>query len=263
MAGRSDVSVWGIAMVRNEADVIGPVVAHMLSQVDHVLIADNLSTDATPDILAASGAEVIDDPDPAYRQSDKMTALATRARENGAAWVVPFDADEAWYSPFGRLGDVLNKAHQRVAIMSATMYDHVPTTLDDPLDPNPLTRVGWRRRRTGALPKVACRTHESLTIEQGNHGASYGYLRGRRLSGRLVIRHYPYRSPAQFVAKAKQGAAALALTDLPESSGAHWRQYAALAEANGDGALEDVFRQWFASVDPESDPGLIYDPAPL
>ena len=57
--------VWGIAMVKNEADIIGPIVAHMRDQVDHVLIADNLSTDETPDILWASGAEVIVDDDPA------------------------------------------------------------------------------------------------------------------------------------------------------------------------------------------------------
>jgi glycosyltransferase involved in cell wall biosynthesis len=255
-------SVWGIAMVRNEADIIGPVLAHMLGQVDHVLIADNLSTDATPEILAASGAEVITDPDPAYRQSEKMTALAKRARDGGATWVVPWDADEIWYSPFGRIADVLPTL-DLAAVAPADLYDHVPTALD-PIVDNPITRIGWRRREPGKLAKVACRTRPDLVIEQGNHGATYGRRwRGRRVSGQLVVRHYPYRTREQFVAKALQGGAALKLTDLPESSGAHWRQYAQIAETHGDDALAAVFDQWFHSDDPRADDTLIYDPAPV
>ena len=249
-------------MVKNEADIIGPIVAHMLGQVDHVLIADNLSTDATPDILAASGAEMIVDDDPAYRQSEKMSALAARARDGGATWVVPFDADEIWYSPFGRIADVLPTFDQ-YAVATAALYDHVPTGVD-PIDDNPITRIGWRRREPGALPKVACRTRPDLVIEQGNHGATYGRRwRGRRVNNQLVIRHYPYRTAEQFVAKARQGGAALKLTDLPESSGAHWRQYAQIAETHGDEALEGVFYEWFHSDDPRADDTLIYDPAPV
>lgn len=256
------MTVWGIAMVRNEADVIGPVLAHMLTQVDHVLIADNLSTDATPDILAASGAEVIADTDPAYRQSDKMTALAARAREAGATWVVPFDADEVWFSPHGRIADVLSGLDVQVA--KADLFDHVPTSLDDPDVPDAVRRIGWRRRQPGALGKVACRTADDLTIDQGNHGARYADIDiPTTVTGQLVVRHFPYRTREQFVAKAKQGAAALALTQLPRSSGAHWREYGLIAEREGDDALADVFTKWFYAPDPHCDPGLIYDPAPV
>ncbi len=254
--------VWGICMARNEADIIGPVVAHMATQVDHVLVADNLSTDDTAALAAAAGADVVRDDDPAYRQSEKMTALAHQARAAGATWVVPFDADEIWTSPFGRIGDVLTGLGVQVAY--ADLYDHVPTSLDDDDITDPTRRMGWRRQMPGGLPKVACRTADDLTIDQGNHGARYADIDiPTTVTGQLVVRHFPYRTREQFVAKAKQGAAALALTQLPRSSGAHWREYGLIAERDGDDALADVFTKWFYAPDPHCDPGLIYDPAPV
>ena len=253
------MTTFGLCLVRDAVDIIGPVVEHMLTQVDHVIVADNLSTDGTREVLDALPITVIDDPDPAYHQSTKTTALAMRAADLGATWVVPFDADELWYSPFGRIGDVLTGLGD-YAVASAALYDHVPTALDPP-DPNPLTRMGWRRRNPGSLPKVAVRPLPGLTIHMGNHGCDYGPLRGETVAGQLVVRHFPYRSPDQFVDKALTGAAALAMTDLPADAGAHWRQYAALEAAN-PGALAGVFREHFWSADPTADRSLIFDPAP-
>lgn len=84
-------------MVRNEQDVIETVIRHLLAEgVDHVLVADNLSTDQTRAILDRLSeilpVTVIDDPEPAYRQSEKVTALARRAGEQGGTWIIPFDA---------------------------------------------------------------------------------------------------------------------------------------------------------------------------
>ncbi len=244
---------WGICMARNEADIIYSTVAHMVGQVDHVLVADNLSTDTTAALAAAAGAEVITDPDPAYRQSEKMTALAHRARAAGATFVVPFDADELWTSPHGRVADVLTGD-----IVTATLFDHVTTDADLDLD-DPVTRMGWRRREPGRLPKVACRTDETLTIAMGNHSATYD--RDVTLTvGLLAVRHYPYRSPEQFVSKARQGSAALALTRLPRHAGAHWREYGRILADGGEQALVDHYRRWFHVADPHNDPTLVYDP---
>ena len=97
-------------MVKDEADIVAATVAHMCGQVDAVIVADNNSTDGTRDILDGLPVTVVDDPDPAYYQSRKMTALAGRARvEFDATWVIPFDADEWWYSPHGRIADVLEQ----------------------------------------------------------------------------------------------------------------------------------------------------------
>jgi glycosyltransferase involved in cell wall biosynthesis len=120
------VSVAAIAMVRDEADIVGSTVAHMLTQVDHVIVADNGSVDGTRDILASLDVELVDDPERGYYQSRKMTALAAQARAAGHDWVVPFDADEVWYSPFGRIADVLDGIGVQWLAAPASLYDHVP-----------------------------------------------------------------------------------------------------------------------------------------
>ena len=89
------MTVFGIARVKDEADIIGPVVEHMLTQVDHILVADNASTDGTREILRELPIEVIDDNEVGYWQEKKTTALAQYARKAGHSWVLPCDADES------------------------------------------------------------------------------------------------------------------------------------------------------------------------
>lgn len=254
------MTTFGVTVVKDEADIIGTTVAHMLGQVDAVLVIDNGSTDGTRDILDALPVTVVDDDEPAFYQGRKMTRLAAIAAEQGAEWVVPFDADEWWYSPFGRISDVLAKL-DRHSVAPAKLFDHVPTALD-PDEPDPVRRIGWRRRNVSPLPKVAARTHPDLTIADGNHSANFGRFAGRRINGQLIVRHYPYRTAEQMIAKALKGAAGLGLTDLPESTGQHWRDYARLVQTHGDQTLADVFTGHFYSDNPHADPSLIFDPAP-
>ena len=240
------MGVVAIARVKDEADIIGVTVAHMLTQVDHVIVEDNGSTDGTVDILRSLDVEVPQDPTVGYYQSRAMSRLAAyAAQERGAAIVVPFDADEVWYSPFGRIADVLGE-HPAGSIFTAALYDHVATGLD-PDHQNPVARIGWRRRDPAPLPKVAVRPYPRVTIHQGNHGAGYG----EPIDGLLVVRHYPYRSVEQYAA-----------TDLPETEGRHWRDYGRLLEAGGPDAIADVFRTWFWTPAPEADEALTFDPAP-
>lgn len=253
------MSVAAISMVRDEADIVATTVAHMLTQVDHVIVADNGSIDGTRDLLADLDVEVIDDPEQGYYQSRKMTALAARARAAGHEWVVPFDADELWYSPFGRLADVLGTIGPQWLAAPALLYDHVPSGID-PDDPDPVRRIEWRRIEPAALPKVAARLRDDLVIEQGNHAATFDGGT-TSFSGQLVVRHFPYRSAEQFIRKARNGAQAYAATDLPWSAGQHWREYGQLLEAHGPEALKDVFRTWFWSPNPRADQTLLRDPA--
>ena len=253
------MTVVAVSMVKDEADIVAATVAHMCGQVDAVIVADNCSTDGTRDLLDGLPVTVVDDPDPAYYQSRKMTALAEMARvEFDATWVVPFDADEWWYSPHGRIADVLEQHSSHVA--TAALYDHVATGADPDVD-DPVKRTGWRRRTPAPLPKVAARCAPDLVIAQGNHDAIYDTPTDR-IDGLLVVRHFPYRSPEQMARKARNGAEAYAATDLPEDAGAHWRAYHQLMVAHGDEAIHDVFRMWFWTADPTTDPTLIYDPAP-
>lgn len=249
--------VVGICMVRDEADIIGVTLQNMLAQVDAIIVADNGSTDDTPDILEGfvdTGCVLLHrDRDPAYYQSRKMSLMAEDAvTAFGADWVVPFDADEAWYSPFGRIADVLMDLED-ATVATAKLYDHVHTN-EDPDEGTPFERMGWRRRDHADLPKVACRPAPRVTIEQGNHGASYP---SQVVDGQLVVRHFPYRSPEQMIRKARNGAAAYAATDLPEYIGQHWRDYGRLT----DEQITATFFEFF-HVDNPSQSSLIFDPCP-
>lgn len=255
------MSVWAVAMVKDEADVIEATVGRMLLQVDRVLVADNMSSDGTADLLAGMAARekrltVIHDDVVGYYQSEKMSGLAAMAADEGAEWVVPFDADEVWRAQWGTVAEVLRALPAIEGIAPAVLFDHV-TTDGDPAIKDPTRRIQWRRPVQLPLHKVAVRPVARVVIEQGNHGAHYFVACPNPV---LEVRHFPYRSGDQFVRKVRNGAAAYAATDLPEHAGAHWRQYGAILDASGPQVLVDeVYRRWFHEADPAA-AGLILDP---
>lgn len=248
-------------LVKDEADIIEPVLDHLSRNVDAMIVCDNGSTDGTRELLdswqrLSDQLLVLDDFGVAYYQSRKMTQLARMASERGHAWVVPVDADEVWYAPGSRVADLLAAQGPDVQIMRAALYNHLPTARD-PVHRNPLRRLGWRQRAPGALPKVAARLHPTLTIEAGNHGAHYD---GPHVAtDGLVIRHFSWRSPEQYLRKIRNGCVAYAETNLPEAIGAHWRMLA----GHSDEEIMAHYDRWFFVPEPEADPALIYDPAPI
>ena len=246
--------VWLVSMVRNEQDVIEAFVRHHASQVDGLLIADNLSEDHTRAILDDLADEfpltVVDDPDPAYRQSEKMTALAQRARvEFGAEWVIPADADEFWRPRHhATIAEACHSMPGDVGVLPTLIFDHVVTGVEG------FHNMTHRRAEPTPLHKVACRARPDLVIHMGNHSASYGDPHPVAVWGLLEVRHFPIRTSAQYIRKARQGSAALRLTDLPESSGQHWRDWDKLTDAE----LVAAFQQhWTYSP---SDPSVVEDP---
>lgn len=254
------VTTFAISMVKDEADVIAGTLSHMADEVDHLLVADNASTDSTREILAeledTLPLTVLDDPEVAYYQGFKMSALAAHAADLGATWIVPFDADEIWYCPTDRISTFLQ--NMPAGIVHADLYNHISTALD-PDDPDPFRRMEWRIRDKAVLPKVAFRWEQGARIHQGNHGVDL-LTSPTPVSG-LGIRHFPMRSPEQLVRKSRNGAAAYAATNLPEHQGSHWRQYGALLERLGEQAMHDVFREHWWHLSPV-DAGLVHDPAP-
>lgn len=119
-----------VAMVRDEADVIERSVRHLADQgIPHIVVVDNGSKDATPDILRRLAGEIPGlvvgaDREPAYVQSAKMTRLADLASAAGATWVVPFDADELWFGAEGTLAEALAAAD--APVLRAVMHNAFP-----------------------------------------------------------------------------------------------------------------------------------------
>ena len=134
--------IVAVTMVRDEADVIGPVLANLYAQgVDHIIAADNLSTDRTRSILEQHDRlTIIDDPEPGYYQATKMTRLARQAHDMGADWVLPFDADEVWYAEGGTIAQALDT-------VTADELDGLTISADDwwfnirPSNTEPLLRL--------------------------------------------------------------------------------------------------------------------------
>jgi glycosyltransferase involved in cell wall biosynthesis len=216
-------------MVRDEIDIIGFTISHLISQgVDRVLVADNNSSDGTSDLLAGMSTSlpvtVVADHEPGYYQAWKMTRLARYAACSGAEWIIPFDADELWVAPGTRLRDFLSNTEFQV--VKARMMDYVPHILDDDNEPNPYRRISHRLADKHHIKKVVFRAHSLARIAAGNHEVRHPGPAGEGLE----VRHFPYRSLKQLRKKVDEGTKALAATDYIEEIGAHWRLGAQLTD---------------------------------
>lgn len=220
VAGRGEI--WGIAMVRNEADVLEGTLTQLASQgVDRVLCVDNGSTDATRDVLASVGRDypviVGDDSWTAFEQSAKMTVLADAARRAGATWVLPFDADERWMGQGGSIADVLRSTAAPIVV--AELVNAFPDPLQD---------GAWRLDPTAHHdPKMAFRPMRGTVIGMGNHRV----MRPGDIVPGLGIVHLPWRSFEQFRSKVEHGSRALDAAELDADAGWHWRRLGAMDES--------------------------------
>lgn len=228
-------------MVRDEEDIIEHTLSLMLSQVDHAIVADNMSRDKTRAILESMGDRVtiIDDDDPAYVQDVKMTSLAHRAGAMGADWVIPFDADEAWRLPDLELVDA------DVIASRPSVYVPHPTEMLR-IHANPLQTTQWRLRDPEPFNKVCFRYVPSVRLHMGNHDVDHP---GVRLHNLTKIRHYQYRSLEQVRRKVTNGVGAFNASSLPAMYGAHWRELNVLDD--------DALARWWE--DYTSQP-LVFDP---
>lgn len=256
---------WGITMCKDEEDIIFHTLVHLAEEgLDGIIVADNMSSDNTMrEILKAQKIcteckiIVIEDKEVGYYQSRKMTALARLAYEQGADWILPFDADELWYAPT-QLKQFFNELPDHINVVNAKLFNHFGTGVDKP--GIPFQSMEWRLAEPGALPKVAFKWQEDALIGQGNHSVM---MKGIHSVSGLEIRHFPYRSWEHFYRKAKNGAEAYNATDLPQNMGSHWRSYFSLIQSQGEGKIRrEVFERYFWFLSPV-DNGLIYDPAPF
>lgn len=267
------MSVWGVCMLKDEDDVIERTLRHLWAEgLSGVIALENGSTDETPrilrelrdDVFPRGWLNVIDDPEVGYWQSAKMTAAAKMARDqHGATWVLPFDADEIWVAGDRPLAEAIMLHGDSVNGQAALLFDHYATALDEgdwaADTDDPFTRMGWRKVEPLPLPKVVVRVSALRSIEAGNHGAKL--TEDSWSSGVLTVHHFPYRSPGQMLSKVRNGSAAYKATDLPSTTGLHWRQMGEALDQHGEAAILSWWQSFYYSHPAES--GLIYDPAPV
>ena len=134
------------------------IVPWMSSQLDHLLIADNLSTDGTLEKLLDLSKQyenihIVVDEEVGYYQADKMNALVRSAAELDPyiSWVIPFDADEMWFSRSGNISETLEQCE--FDVVSCDMWHMV--SFDDVTSNNPLATMIMRRPNPEPFPSVA------------------------------------------------------------------------------------------------------------
>lgn len=242
-------------MVKDEADILPTIIRHLLAEgVERFVITDNGSTDGTVEHLEdfiANGVPitVTHDHEPGFYQSLRMTEMAHRAGRQGASFVIPFDADELWYSPYGRLCDVLT---DRVApVQWVEGYYHVPHTDDAATESDPVRRMQHRRvGRDCPQSKVCFRYRKDARLEMGQHEVFMGGARGE---GLIAFREFQYRSFDHFVRKVRNGKKAYdAAPEIGTHCGIHWRRLGAMSDA-------ELVAEWEQYLKTPTE----YDPAPL
>ena len=214
------MKIVGVAMVRNEADIVEAFVRHNLTLLDGLVIVDHGSADETPRILAALAAEglpisVLANAAPGYAQVE-VTTLAVRhafARSD-ADFVVPLDADEFVKTPSRSTMERALAAipPRRHGLM--TWHTYVPD-FDTPYrdivaSARSARRLAAERHNHG---KVVVARHFTATaralVAGGNHGVvPWHGARTEDLEphhvlapGDVAVAHLPIRNAPQFVLK--------------------------------------------------------------
>jgi glycosyltransferase involved in cell wall biosynthesis len=209
----------GVAIVRNEADIIETFVRHNLHVLDGLTVVDHGSTDATAQILAALVAEGLPlrvecDASAGFDQAAITTRTVRAALEaSGADWAFPLDADEFIKSPSREfieqvLSTIAPGIHGAMEWMT-----YVPDLEASGLDAVELAR-GARRvlRDRHELRKVIVSRHllnnPDGWIVHGNHrvlpsrsAVNEDFAHALAHRDALALAHLPIRSIDQFAAK--------------------------------------------------------------
>jgi glycosyl transferase family 2 len=200
-------------LVRNEADILADQLRlHYALGVDAVIVTDNASTDATPEILRefARDHELHIWPEPSndFEQSAWVTRMARQAVELGADWVINADADEFHWPEVGTLKDVFAAVPERYGVLEMPVSHFVPTS-DDPgaWHERLLLRECRSVKPSGRAHarNVAHRAHPEVVVHKGNHqisGAPLEELPGWRP---VTVLHFPIRSYEQYEHKIAAG----------------------------------------------------------
>jgi glycosyl transferase family 2 len=274
----------GVAMVRNEVDVIEAFVRHNLTVLDGLSIVDHGSFDGTTEILARLRAEglplrVTQDPDPAYRQSETMTSLAREAlTRDGADFAFALDADEFLkIESRTALERVLSAVPEGMHV-AMHWLTYVPGAFENGgFGPG---HLWWRleTERQGLSKVIVSRAllaRPTDVIAMGNHAVVSGTAgtvqrHARPSQDTVALAHCPVRSRAQFESKIIVGYLAnLAAQRTDRLLARHWRELYNELRAGGtfgEERLREIASNYGLPMKkwrPSSEIGLVEDPVPL
>lgn len=237
----SRLALIAVTMVASECDVIEAFVRHSLIYVDHVHLQFHNCYDTSPEIVARLIAEglavsVEQSDTPVLRREHLGDALARRIAAQGT-WdhILPLDADEFIVAESRAALEAALAGVPQPGALAVPWLSYVPQPDDDPLDPNPLTRI--RNRLAEPHPGVrkvffraALLEGDDTYLADGNHhllSRSGRAIREQPAVG-IFLAHYPVRSAQQLVSKVRMGALARRLSpDFTEHQSRHWRSLAA------------------------------------
>ncbi len=211
--------VAAITMVKNEADIIESFARHILCLADVLLVADHMSTDATPEILTSLQEEGLAlrwerYRQPGYHQAEVMTGLLWKAiREEQADIILALDADEFPVAEQG--GPWLREYLQGLDREQVYQLPWVCYRLSQPefgQDRFLLSRPMLRKSEAEPLGKVLLGAGAvqawQLSLSQGNHvaktpeqtGTVFG-VPAMPVAQGVHLAHFPKRSQAQQISK--------------------------------------------------------------
>lgn len=235
-------------MVRDEADIIGPMIEHHLAQgIDRIIVTDNGSRDGTTEILESFGSAIDLRHDPVHRkqQFSVVTSMARDAYARyGADWVVNADADEFWFprDPGATLADTFARLDPAIVSFTVPVID---MTGDPAASGTGLQRLTLRDLRpTARLRQIGLRAHSTpdavhigsadVEVAQGNHFVNLENGAPVPEELQLEVLHFPWRSWTQFATKVENaGRAYESNPDLQPSPNHHgMREYGRLKDGS-------------------------------
>jgi SAM-dependent methyltransferase len=212
------IEALGIAMVKNEADVIEAFVRHNLGFMDALAIVDNDSVDGTREILVQLQQEglpiiLFDDPVVGYFMAEIVTAVYRKvAPKFKPRFVFLLDADEFIVASSREALYVQLRAMRPGTLAQYCWRTYIPAPTGPEGDASDPLRSITHRKVVEHLPwwKPVIVTNPKidmkLKIQYGNHGVKYAGRSLRRVKLRdVVIAHFPVRSVDQITSKVLVG----------------------------------------------------------
>lgn len=284
---------WAVGMARDEADIVDHTMYHLAANgASGIILADNLSKDNTKEKMYEAKENIhkhnpnieiiiLDDNVVAYTQSEKMTNLASMARDHGAKWVIPFDIDEIWFSPERTLLEAFEILSTDNVDAYKVLYTNHSVTEFDEVGISPFHSMVWKwNMPTNHKTCFKFRDGDKFVrISNGNHFVQHNgwdigsniktviddYGSDRIITGPklLEIRHFQWRSIDHFMKKVLNAYEACKALDSNADlyHGAAWAEHFVVYESQGIDGLKNFYYNNILIKGSTGD--LIKDPAPI